>query len=416
MTYVSGTFDVTILKIEKDFVTVKATSGDTHLGGEDFDCRLVDFCVETFNRKHNFNLKDNVAALRRLRSECERAKRDLSYALVTKVVVYHIHKNIDFCVEISRARFEQINGDLLRQTLVPVEKAIEDAKLLKSQINNVILVGGSTRIPMLKTLLKDFFGSNIINDTIDVNTTVAYGAAVEAAILSGKTLPLGGRFLRDVTPLSLGTDSEIPPTMSVIIPRNTIIPAERTVTYSTVKDDQTSIQIQIRQGESAYAHENFLIGKFEMTGFPIAPRGVPWIDVTFGINENGILTATAVDKTTGSTNSIKIDKCTGRLKKERIEELIKEAKNYRRENERQTKAKKAAIALEDECFVIKRKFEQSKENSSSKSKILKKCNELLLWVEDHRTERESVYRDRKKEIRDYSQTIMEEQNNKKQKL
>lgn len=403
-----GTFDVTILKIEKDYVTVKATNGDTHLGGEDFDCRLVDYCVEYFERKHKHNLRNDVAAIRRLRTECQRAKKDLSHALVTTVAVYHIYQDIDFSVEISRARFEQINGDLLRNTLKPVEKALKDADLSEEQINNVILVGGSTRIPMLKSLLKDYFGANKINDTIDVDTTVAYGAAVEAAALSGKILPVGGRQLRDVTPLSLGTDSEIPPTMSVIIPRNSLIPVEKTVTYSTVQDDQTSIYIQIRQGESLNANENYLIGKFELTGFPKTLKGIPWIDVTFKIDHNGVLISTAVDKTTGNTNSITVDKCTGRLKKEKIDELIKEAKSYVRDNQRTTKAKRAAIALEEECFSLKRKYENSIQlDKSQKAKIMKRIDDTLLWVEDNRTETESVYQARKKEVKEYTQTILD---------
>lgn len=174
-----GTFDVTILKIEKDCITVKATNGDTHLGGEDIDCQLVDYCVDTFQRKHNHDLKDDAVAIRRLRSECEKVKKELSHALFSKINVYHIYKDIDFCLEISRARFEQINGSIIRKTIVPVEKALKDANLSKSQINNVILVGGCTRIPMLKSMLKDYFGASKINDTINVDTTVAYGAAVE---------------------------------------------------------------------------------------------------------------------------------------------------------------------------------------------------------------------------------------------
>ncbi|XP_037034629.1 heat shock cognate 71 kDa protein-like [Bradysia coprophila] len=397
-----GTLDVTILKIEQDYVTVKSTNGDTHLGGEDLDCRLVDYCLDTFRRKHNHDLKDDTVAIRRLRTECEKVKKDLSHALYSKVNVYHIYKDIDFSLEISRARFEQINGSIIKKTLAPVERALNDANLSKSQINKVILVGGCTRIPMLKSLLKDYFGASKINDTINVDTTVAYGAAVEAAHLSGKTMHVGGCFLRDVTPLSLGTDSEIPPTMSVIIPRNTLIPAEKTVTFSTIKDDQTSITIQIRQGESSYAHENYLVGKFELTGFFKSPKGVPWIDVTFAIDENGILTASAVDKTSGTSNSIKIDKCTGRLKKEKIDQLIKEGQIIQKEMEMQTKAKKAAIALEDEIFAIKRKLDTRQFEDESKSKVLKRCDELLLWVEDNKTAAESVYREKKREIRDYA--------------
>lgn len=223
-------------------------------------------------------------------------------------------------------------------------------------------------------------------------------------------MPVGGRYLRDVTPLSLGTDSEIPPTMSVIIPRNTLIPAEKTVTFSTTQDNQTSITIQIRQGESLNAHENFLVGKFELTGFFMSPKGVPWIDVTFAIDENGILIASAVDKTSGNRNSIKIDKCTGRLKKEKIDQLIKEGKRIQKEMEMQMKAKRASIALEEEVFSIKRKLDTRKFGDESKSKVLKKCDELLLWIEDNKTESESVYQQKKKEIREFTQNSSKSQN------
>lgn len=217
-------------------------------------------------------------------------------------------------------------------------------------------------------------------------------------------MPAGGRFLRDVTPLSLGTDSEVPPSMSVIIPRNTLIPASKTVTYSTTKDNQTSITIQIRQGESSNAHENFLVGKFELSGFFKSPKGVPWIDVTFAIDENGILIATAVDKTSGTANSIKIDKRNGRLKKEKIDQLIKDGKQIQKALEMQTKAEKAALALEDEVFSIKRKLDTRQfGDDESKTKISKKCDELLSWVEDNRTKDESVYQKKKLEIREYIQ-------------
>lgn len=406
----AGTVDVTILRVEKDFITVKATNGNTHLGGEDFDCRLVNYCVEKFKRNHNYDLGNDAAAMRRLRTACERAKRDLSHTFTTTVSVYHIHNGIHFSLEISRSRFEEIIGDLLKEAMKPVEKALNDANYNRNEINKIILVGGSTRIPMIKSLLKDFFGANILDPSIDVDTAVAYGAAVQASALIGATpQEIGGRTLRDVTPLSLGTDSEFHPTMSVIIPRNTVIPVTKTVAYSTIIDNQSFISIEIRQGESSNISENCFLGKFYLTDFVQGARGEPWIDVTFEIDSNGILKVTARDKTTGSAESVTINKVAGRMRKDQIDKIIEENKNLRKEMEKKKKAKRASVSLENECFEIKRKCEKhlSEAQSDEKSKLFKKCDDLLNWVEDHKSETEEVYNGHKKEIRKYAQQVID---------
>lgn len=405
-----GTLDVAILRMEKDCITVKATNGNTHLGGEDIDCLLVDYCVEKFKRIHKFDLSSNATAMRRLRSACERSKRDLSHSFTTTVAVYHIHKEIDFSIEISRSRFEEIIGALLKETLKPVEKALSDANYSKSEIHKTILVGGSSRIPMLKALLTDFFGSKIMDPTINVDTAVAHGAAVQAAALIGETpQTIGGRLLRDVTPLSLGTDSELYPSMSVIIPRNTVIPVKKTVTYSTTTDFQNFISIEIRQGENKNINENCLLGKFYLREFAEAPKGVPWIDVTFEIDSNGIITVTARDKTTGSEESVKIDKVSGRMRKDEIDKIIEENKNLRKEMDKLKKAKRASVSLENECFEIKRKCERHLSEAPLKEKeiLLKMTEDILVWVEDHKCEKEEAYHKRKKDIRSYAQKLID---------
>lgn len=412
-----GTFDVTILRVEKDCITVKASNGNTQLGGEDFDCRLVDFCVENFERKHHVNLRTNAGAMRRLRSACEKAKRDLTSTTHTQIVVDRIHDGIDLSMTILRRRFEEINADMLKQTLIPVQLALDDAKLKKADIHKIVLVGGSTRIPMLQRLLSDFFDGKALDRTIDADKAVAYGAAIQADALLGHTPDkILGRLLRDVTPLSLGVGSKKGfVSMFVVIPRNTLIPAKVTEPYyTTVHDNQERIAFPIRQGESSNALENCLLGEFVLTGFPIAPKGVPKIAVTFQINANGILTVTARDRATGSTNGIKIENVTGRLKKEQIERMIEEAENYRREDENRKNQFQAVVALEVECFEIKAKLLEhgGRVPELEKAKISKECDDVLIWVEQNLFEAEDVYERRRNELRNMAQKILDKNKNK----
>lgn len=297
-----GTFDVSLLTIEEGIFEVKATAGDTHLGGEDFDNRLVNHFVQEFKRKHKKDLTSNARALRRLRTACERAKRTLSSSAQTSIEIDSLYEGIDFYTSITRARFEELCQDLFRSTMEPVERVLRDSKIDKSSVHEIVLVGGSTRIPKVQKLVSDFFNGKEPNKSINPDEAVAYGAAVQAAILSGDTSSKTQEILLlDVAPLSLGIETA-GGVMTPLIKRNTTVPTKKSEVFSTFSDNQPGVLIQVFEGERARTKDNNLLGKFELTGIPPAPRGVPQIEVTFDIDANGILNVSAVEKGTGKTN------------------------------------------------------------------------------------------------------------------
>lgn len=402
-----GTFDVSIVSVQDGVFEVMATTGDTQLGGEDFDQRLLDHLVLEFQKTHKEDLSQSHKALQRLKVACEKAKRALSSNVRATVSVDSLYKGVDFCNTITRAFFEDLCADLFQATMEHVTRVLEDSGIQKVQIHDVVLVGGSTRIPVIRNLLSKFFDGKKLSLSINPEEAVAYGAAVQAAILTGHRYQnLENLLLLDVTPISLGLET-VGGVMDVVVKRNSPIPTKETRHFSTTEDNQTSLFLQVYEGERTLTKHNRLLGTVSLSGLQPAPRCVPVIVVTFAIDHDNILTVSAMERHSGNSRQLVITDTRGRLDREEMERILKEEGESREEEKAEQEKLEALNSLESSTFQLKRAAEQRKSlDDRAKRRVLEMCEETTLWLEENRLAPKKEYEEKKRELEDVCHSII----------